>query len=189
MLLWLPRLRLWSFLTHFVFKSDTNCTYGFLGSSCGGFLFKIDLKCSSCCIASSCSRFLFTSHSNSIKLLLWLRRLLWSLLLHFFFLTSIQVWSWMLLLLPRFLLRSFLTHFSFKSNAKCTSGCLVSACGRFLFTSHSNLFQNAPGCLASSLGRFFFTSYSNLIQNAPLTTLPPPVAVSYSVQSFNFYLN
>ena len=37
------------------------------------------------------------------------------------------------------------------------------------------------GCLGSSCGRFSFTSYSNLIQNTPLAALPPPAAASYSL--------
>ena len=47
MLLWLPRLRPWSFLIHFLYKYDP--------------------KCSSGCLASSCCRFLFNSYSKLLQ--------------------------------------------------------------------------------------------------------------------------
>ena len=38
MLLWLPRLLLWSFLIEFLFKFDEKCSSGCFASSCGHFL-------------------------------------------------------------------------------------------------------------------------------------------------------
>ena len=88
----------------------------------------------------------------------------------------------MLLLLPCLLLWSFLIQFLFNHDAKCSSGCLASSCGRFLFNSYSNLMKNAP---LAALPPPVVISYSLLIQicskNAPLVSLPPPVFISYSL--------
>ena len=75
-----------------------------------------------------------------------------------------QIWYKILSWLPCLLLWSSLIQFLFKSDAKSSSGCLASSCGRFLFN-----------------------SYSKMMQNPLLAALSPPVVVSYSLLNQIWY--
>ena len=132
LLLLLPRLLLWSFLTQFLFKSDAKFTSGCLArpllwSFLINFLFKFLPKCS-----WLWGRFCFTSYANLIpngpQAALCLH--LWP----FLNFSSNLVQNASLPAPPPSVVVSY--SFWFKSDAKCTSGCLVPSCGRFLLTSN-----------------------------------------------------
>ena len=153
----LPCLLLWWFLIQFLFRTDAKCSSANLASSCGGFLF------------NSCSKLM-----QNVLLATLLPPEVVSHLI------PIQNLCKMLFFQPCILLLSFLVQFIFKTDAKCSFGCLASwwFLIQFLFRTDAKC---SSGNLASSRGGFSFNTDSKLMQNALLSTLHPPVVVSYSI--------
>ena len=161
LLLLLPRLLLWSFLTQFLFKSDAKFTSGCLArpllwSFLINFLFKFLPKCSwlpRLLLGSFLFHFLckFDPKWTSGCIVPPLVAVSYSILL--------QTWFKMLLFLPRLLLLSFLTH----SDSNLMQNALLAASSPPVVVSYQLLLKLYTTCLSgylsSSRGCFLVRKY------------------------------
>ena len=139
MLLWLPWLLLWWFLIQFLFKTFAKCSSGCLASSCGGFSSKSYAKLMQNAPLAALPHLVAVSHSSLIQ-------------------NRCKMFQW----LPCLLLWWFLIECSYKTDAKCSLGCIASSCCDFLLNSYSKLMQNAP---LAALSPSVVVSYSMIIRN------------------------
>ena len=132
MIFWLPCLFLWWFLIQFLFKIDAKCSPGCHASPCGGFLFRSYSELMQNDLLAALPPPVVASYSilvqNWCKMLSGLTcLLLWWFLIQFSFKIDAKCSSGC-----RLLLWWFLIQFSFKINVKCSLDCLGSSCGGFL---------------------------------------------------------